>query len=155
MVLDGGYTSATLSVINRLIPHHLIEHPVSSRDRYERELNSGCRPPLRQISTRDAPAAFPMVLCVSNIFWSAAGATDDGLRIEPYPELEVTDGWYRLRAQVDLAMARAVRRGIIRVGRKIGMAGARVCISSWSWLASNYPFISFLLLALNGEKRPF
>ena len=69
-----------------------------------------------------------MVLCVSNIFWSPASVTDDGLRIEPYPELEVTDGWYRLRAQVDLAIARAVRRGILRVGRKIGMAGARVCI---------------------------
>ncbi|KAF8808104.1 hypothetical protein BYT27DRAFT_7338672 [Phlegmacium glaucopus] len=94
--------------------------------RYERELNSGRRPPLRQIATQDAPAAFPMVLCVSNIFWSPASATDDGLRIEPYPELEVTDGWYRLRAQVDLAMARAVRRGVIRVGRKIGVAGARL-----------------------------
>ena len=70
-----------------------------------------------------------MVLCVSNIFWSPAGVTDDGLRIEPYPELEVTDGWYRLRAQVDLTMVKAVRRGIIRVGRKIGVAGARVCVS--------------------------
>lgn len=71
-----------------------------------------------------------MVLCVSNIFWSPAGVTD-GLRIEPYPELEVTDGWYRLRAQVDLAMATAVRKGVIRVGRKFGVAGARVCIPSW------------------------
>ena len=71
-----------------------------------------------------------MVLCVSNILWSPASVTDDGLHIEPYPELEVTDGWYRLRAQVDLAMTKAVRKGIIRVGRKIGVAGARVCISS-------------------------
>ncbi|KDR85709.1 hypothetical protein GALMADRAFT_381677 [Galerina marginata CBS 339.88] len=94
--------------------------------RYERELNSGNRPPLRKIATQDAPAAFPLVLCVSNIFWSPAGVTDDGLPIVPHPELEVTDGWYRLRAQVDLPMARAVRRGVIRVGRKIGVAGARL-----------------------------
>ena len=73
-----------------------------------------------------------MVLCVSNIFWSPPTATDDRLRIETYPELEVTDGWYRLRAQVDLGMVKAVRRGIIRVGRKIGVAGARVCIPSSS-----------------------
>ncbi|KAF8910112.1 hypothetical protein CPB84DRAFT_1723940 [Gymnopilus junonius] len=94
--------------------------------RYERELNCGIRPTLRKIATQDAPAAFPMVLCVSNIFWSERGVTEDGLPIEPHPELEVTDGWYRLRAQVDLPMARAVRKGVLRVGRKIGFAGARL-----------------------------
>ncbi|KAF8971701.1 hypothetical protein BDZ97DRAFT_1913615 [Flammula alnicola] len=41
--------------------------------RYERELNSGLRPPLRKIANQDAPAAFPMVLCVSNVLWSPAG----------------------------------------------------------------------------------
>ena len=40
----------------------------------------------------------------------------------------MTDGWYRLRAQIDESLARAVRKGILRVGRKIGVAGARVCI---------------------------
>lgn len=67
-----------------------------------------------------------MVLCVSGILWSEGGVTDDGLKIEPYPELELTDGWYRLRAQVDLPMARAVGRNVIRVGRKLGFAGAKV-----------------------------
>ena len=67
-----------------------------------------------------------MVLCVSDILWSGGGVTDDGLKIEPYPELELTDGWYRLRAQVDLPMARAARRNAIRVGRKLGFAGAKV-----------------------------
>ena len=133
MVLGGGYTSITLSVINRPVS------PVSRRTssliklsfgRYERELNSGCRPPLRKIAAQDAPAAFPMVLCVSNIFWLPASVTDDGQHVEPYPELEVTDGWYRLRARGDLAMVKAIRKGVIRVGRKIGVAGARVCIPS-------------------------
>ncbi|KAJ7109900.1 hypothetical protein C8R44DRAFT_800881 [Mycena epipterygia] len=94
--------------------------------RYERELNGGVRPPLRCVATQDAPASCPMVLCVSSITWSEAGVTDDGLRIEPHPELEVTDGWYRLRAQVDAPLARAVRRGVVRVGRKIGVIGARL-----------------------------
>lgn len=67
-----------------------------------------------------------MVLCVSDILWSGGGVTDDGLKIEPYPELELTDGWYRLRAQVDLPMARAVSRNVISVGRKLGFAGAKV-----------------------------
>lgn len=67
-----------------------------------------------------------MVLCVSNIFWSEPGVTDDGIPIEPHPELEVTDGWYRLRAQVDESLARAARSGVLRVGRKVGVAGAKV-----------------------------
>lgn len=137
MIKDGAgrrlYVNYSIGNKSNPSPQYLVEHSVSSNSpfgRYERELNSGCRPPLRKIAAQDAPAAFPMVLCVSNIFWSPAGVTDDGLRIEPYPELEVTDGWYRLRAQVDLAMATAVRKGVIRVGRKIGVAGARVCIPS-------------------------
>ncbi|KZP25285.1 hypothetical protein FIBSPDRAFT_820691 [Athelia psychrophila] len=94
--------------------------------RYERELNSGTRPPLRRISAQDSPASLPMILCISNITWSAAGLTDDGLPIEPFPELEVTDGWYRLRARPDESLARAARRGVLKVGRKIAVAGARL-----------------------------
>lgn len=67
-----------------------------------------------------------MVLCVSNILWSPE-MTDNGIPIDAHPELEVTDGWYRLKAQIDLQMARAVRKGAIRIGRKFGVAGARVC----------------------------
>jgi hypothetical protein len=67
-----------------------------------------------------------MVLCVSGVTWPE-GATDDSPPIESHPELEVTDGWYRLRAQVDQPLARAIRRGIIQVGRKIAISGARVC----------------------------
>ncbi|KAF9567810.1 hypothetical protein CPC08DRAFT_626275 [Agrocybe pediades] len=115
--------------------------------RYERELNGGSRPPLRKIANQDAPAAFPMVLCVSNIFWSPGGVTEDGSPIEPHPELEVTDGWYRLRAQIDLPMARAVRTGVIRIGRKIGVAGAR--------LSTERKDASEILEAYNSTKLVF
>ncbi|TFK77416.1 hypothetical protein BDN72DRAFT_852512 [Pluteus cervinus] len=96
--------------------------------RYERELNSGTRPLFRLITTQDMPPSFPMVLCISRITWIDGNATEgaDKSKTLAYPELEVTDGWYKLRAQVDAALARAVRRGIIRVGRKIFVAGARL-----------------------------
>lgn len=71
-----------------------------------------------------------MVLCISNIFWSESGVTSDGLAIAACPELEVTDGWYKLRATVDPPLARAIERGAIRVGRKIAVAGAKVPLSS-------------------------
>ena len=98
---------------------------------------------MRKIANQDAPSEFPMVLCVSDILWSGGGVTDDGLKIEPYPELELTDGWYRLRAQVDLPMARAVRRGVIRVGRKLGFAGAKVGIP-WSLFPMEKLLIHFI-----------
>ncbi|KAG2756480.1 hypothetical protein P692DRAFT_20765976 [Suillus brevipes Sb2] len=94
--------------------------------RYERDLNGSTRPPLRLITTRDAPAASPMVLCVSNVTWLPAGVTDNGVPIPSHPELEVTDGWYRLRARVDKPLARAIRKGCIKIGRKIAVTGARL-----------------------------
>ncbi|RDX51158.1 hypothetical protein OH76DRAFT_1555272 [Lentinus brumalis] len=94
--------------------------------RYERELNGGSRPALRLISTEDAPAACPMVLCVSKIMWSASVVDERGVPLDPHPELEITDGWYLLRAKVDLPLARAVRRGLIRVGTKLAVSGARL-----------------------------
>lgn len=94
--------------------------PFAHQLRYERELNQAKRPALRLISTQDAPAALPMNLCISNIF-----SPEDGTG-STFPELEITDGWYRLKARIDAPMARAVERGSIRIGRKIGVAGARV-----------------------------
>ncbi|THH18249.1 hypothetical protein EW146_g2694 [Bondarzewia mesenterica] len=96
------------------------------RYRYEKELNGGQRPAFRLVTTQDSPAACPMILCVSNIFWSKGGIGDDEEPIIPHPELEVTDGWYKLRAQVDGPLARAVRKGSICVGRKIAVAGAKL-----------------------------
>ena len=58
-----------------------------------------------------------MVLCVSNIFYGSSGIPQ---------EIEVTDGWYRLRAEIDEPLSRAIERDVIRVGRKLGMSGIRV-----------------------------
>jgi hypothetical protein len=67
-----------------------------------------------------------MVLCVSDITWSNGGCDENDVPLPPHPELEVTDGWYRLRARIDAPLARAVKNGKIRIGRKIAVAGAKV-----------------------------
>ena len=76
-----------------------------------------------------------MVLCISGIQYPTQPDSDnrvsravdeDGETVEK-PVLEVTDGWYRVRAEVDDAIARAIRRGALRVGMKIGVVGAKVC----------------------------
>lgn len=97
--------------------------------RYERELNLAVRPPLRLIAARDAQPTSPMILCVSNITWPTTTATDDkGQPVELLPELEVTDGWYKLRARIDDPLAKACRRGLVRIGSKLNVSGARVRI---------------------------
>lgn len=102
---------------------NLRQHNICS---YEKELNCGARPALRLVSAQDVAAGLHMILCVSDIVWSGSGIGDDGLPLVPHPTLELTDGWYRLRAQVDEVLARAARRGVIRVGRKISVSGASV-----------------------------
>ncbi|KAH9070787.1 hypothetical protein EDB83DRAFT_2517952 [Lactarius deliciosus] len=96
--------------------------------RYEKELNGSARPALRLITTQDTSARLHMVLCVSDITWSQEGVQvgEDGLPAVPHPTLELSDGWYRLRARVDDILARAVRRDVIRVGRKIAISGASI-----------------------------
>lgn len=93
--------------------------PDDTAHRYERELQGGSRPPLRLIAVGDSPPSCPMVLCVSKIIW-----------VEDVPELEITDGWYRLRAEVDGPLVRAIRKGVVKVGRKIGVVDAKVGVHS-------------------------
>jgi hypothetical protein len=40
--------------------------------------------------------------------------------------IELTDGWYRIRATTDKALTRAAKKGKLAAGRKIAVAGARV-----------------------------
>ncbi|KAL4070686.1 BRCA2, oligonucleotide/oligosaccharide-binding, domain 1-domain-containing protein [Scleroderma citrinum] len=94
--------------------------------RYERDLNGSSRPPLRLIVTRDASVESPMVLCISDIIWPANSVDDNGQPATSHPELEVTDGWYRLRARVDGPLGRATRKGLIKIGRKIAIAGSKL-----------------------------
>ena len=100
------------------------------RRRYARELANGSRPALRLITTQDAPPSGPLVLCVSNIFWTDECVDAEGRLVPAHPELELTDGWYRLRATVDEALARAARNKVLRIGRKLACSGTRVSVLS-------------------------
>jgi breast cancer 2 susceptibility protein len=74
-----------------------------------------------------------MIVCVSRVFLTEGRRNSDGTAGDD-PELEITDGWYRLRAEVDKPLARAIRRGVIRAGRKIGVVDAKVHNSSACFL---------------------
>ncbi|KAG9095123.1 hypothetical protein FRC07_011146, partial [Ceratobasidium sp. 392] len=81
--------------------------------RYEREINRAERPAVRLIQEHDASPAQAMVLCVSDI----------QLHDNDESEIELTDGWYRIRTVSDKTLARATKKGKLAVGRKIALEG--------------------------------
>jgi breast cancer 2 susceptibility protein len=71
-----------------------------------------------------------MVLCVSDILNNgSSGSSASG-----QPQLEVTDGWYRLKMEIDAPLIRAINRGRLRIGQKIVVAGAYVSMLFYSHL---------------------
>lgn len=122
-------------VINQLLYRYVLSaealpHTLIRCGRYERELNSGSRPPLRLITTHDAPATCPMVLCVTKITWHDGPREEGGSPTDRWANVEVTDGWYRIRVAVDEPIERAISSGHIRPGRKLAVQNARVSLFS-------------------------
>lgn len=126
--------------------------------RYEREIGRAERPIVRRIQEHDSSGAVPMVLVVSAIRWVATdaavgpggkggreangsqaarggvtGSQHDGRSAGMMPFLELTDGWYRIYAEVDPCLTRAVEKGRITVGQKLAICGAKACTGS-TWL---------------------
>ncbi|BGP38565.1 hypothetical protein JCM10450v2_002514 [Rhodotorula kratochvilovae] len=95
------------------------------RYRYEREINRAERSAIKRVQERDSPASLPMVLCVSQIRWDDPPEdADNGTLV--IVGLELTDGWYRIRTNVDKTLKSACERGKIVVGSKIAVMGAKL-----------------------------
>jgi len=103
--------------------------------RYEREIGSAQRPILRRIQEHDSSAAVSMVLFVSAIkradqqepATAKVTATPPAIaNAKPY--LELSDGWYRINAEIDDCLVRAVERGRIKVGAKLALSGSKVSL---------------------------
>lgn len=92
------------------------------RYRYEREFHAKQSSAIKCIQEQLAPASRSMILCVHRIL-TYKDVEEDGASLV----LELTDGWYLIRAEIDAPMRRAVRRGALRVGQKVGIIGAKVC----------------------------
>lgn len=68
-----------------------------------------------------------MVLCVSAIINSPANQVADKIDVPDNQSLELTDGWYTIRANGDAPISRALKTGKLRLGSKIAISGAKVC----------------------------
>ena len=102
------------------------DQPSLTLRRYEREYGQAQRALIRRMREHDTSPAVPMVVSVCRIkrFTAPLEAVKDGER--SVIVLEVTDGWYRIDAQIDATLKRAVESGKIGVGRKLAVCGAKV-----------------------------
>ena len=91
--------------------------------RYEREVNLAQRPAIKRLQEQDSPASLPMVLCIASIT-RGEQKTSEGSSTSS-SSLELTDGWYRIRANVDPPLQRAIDTGKLRTGYKMAIAAAR------------------------------
>ncbi|GAA6003167.1 uncharacterized protein JCM10292_002900 [Rhodotorula paludigena] len=98
------------------------------RYRYEREVNRAERSAIKRVQEQDSPASLPLVLCVSQIRWDDAPdddtAVDGGVQV--IVGLELTDGWYRIRTNVDKTLQSACQRGKLVIGSKVAIMGAKL-----------------------------
>ena len=92
--------------------------------KYEREINRAERPHVRRILEKDENPGAPAVYVVSAI---RSMTTASGIgNVPTMSEIEISDGWYSVRARLDAKLTRAVREGRLRVGYKIFVVGAEL-----------------------------
>ncbi|KAI5474508.1 breast cancer 2 susceptibility protein [Pseudohyphozyma bogoriensis] len=114
--------------------------------RYEREVNNAQRSCIKRVQERDSSAALSMTLCVTKIRWDDIGDSEATSNAQlAIVGLELTDGWYRIRTNVDQTLKSACERGKIVVGSKLTIRGARLIISANSTiLAPWYAKLGFV-----------
>ena len=106
---------------------HLLERMMY---RYEREINQSRRPILRKVLERDSPPTVPMILLVSAVRSFGILLEEDEENEENEgvkekcknfysAEIEVSDGWYSIRAVLDEELSSHLRANRIRPGSKM------------------------------------
>nr|XP_034344818.1 breast cancer type 2 susceptibility protein [Arvicanthis niloticus] len=100
--------------------------------RYDVEIDNSSRSALKKILERDDTAAKPLVLCVSDIISPStnvsetSGGKTSGEDANKADTIELTDGWYAVKAQLDPPLLALVKSGRLTVGQKIITQGAEL-----------------------------
>ncbi|XP_066225203.1 breast cancer type 2 susceptibility protein [Saccopteryx leptura] len=100
--------------------------------RYDIEIDRSRRSALKKIMERDDTAAKTLVLCVSEILSpntslpETSSSKTSGVDTGKAATVELTDGWYAVKAQLDAPLSALVQRGRLAVGQKIITHGAEL-----------------------------
>ncbi|KAM4701523.1 breast cancer type 2 susceptibility protein [Discoglossus pictus] len=125
--------------------------------RYDVEIDKSQRSAIRKIMERDDSPAKTLVLCISKIF--SVGLPHQGNNksessdSKPVPAvIEVTDGWYSIKALLDPALTALLRRGRMFIGQKIIVHGAELTGSEDACTPLEAPESIMLKIAANSTR---
>ncbi|XP_052098756.1 breast cancer type 2 susceptibility protein homolog [Mytilus californianus] len=83
--------------------------------RYDREIDKCQRSAIMKICERDDTPCKRMVLCISDITMDVKE-----------PKISLTDGWYCIKARVDIPLSNLINKGCIHIGHKLCISGAEL-----------------------------
>ncbi|KAJ7995137.1 hypothetical protein DPEC_G00241440 [Dallia pectoralis] len=114
-----------------LIPEQVL---LQLKYRYDVEVDHSRRSALRKIMERDDTAAKTMVLCVCGVVtkglipncWSETKMPQSAEESSPVAVIWLTDGWYAIKAQLDVPLTAMLHRGRLVVGGKLLVHGAEL-----------------------------
>uniref|UniRef100_A0A671DN47 BRCA2 DNA repair associated n=1 Tax=Rhinolophus ferrumequinum TaxID=59479 RepID=A0A671DN47_RHIFE len=100
--------------------------------RYDMEIDRSRRSAIKKIMERDDTAAKALVLCVSEIIPSStnlsetSGSKTSSVETNRAAAVELTDGWYAVKAQLDPPLSALLQSGRLAVGQKVITYGAEL-----------------------------
>uniref|UniRef100_A0A4X2LXK1 Tower domain-containing protein n=1 Tax=Vombatus ursinus TaxID=29139 RepID=A0A4X2LXK1_VOMUR len=127
--------------------------------RYDIEIDKSRRSALKKIMERDETAAKTLVLCVSEIISSGTNTSitansknSNGDTKKESAIIEVTDGWYAIKALLDTPLLALLHRGKLTVGQKIITHGAELIGSQEACTPLEAPASLMLKLSANSTR---
>lgn len=100
--------------------------------RYDVEIDRSKRSAIKKIMERDDIAAKTLVLCVSEIISLSTDISEpsssktSSVDTTKVAVVQLTDGWYAIKAQVDPPLSALLKNGRLTVGQKIVIHGAEL-----------------------------
>ncbi|NXI99931.1 BRCA2 protein, partial [Psophia crepitans] len=124
--------------------------------RYDLEVDKSKRSAIKKITERDDAAGKTLVLCISKIISlnAVVSPTSSNKNVESKAAaiIEVTDGWYGIRALLDPPLKAFLRRRQLTVGQKIIVHGAELVGSHNGCMPLEAPDSLMLKISANSTR---
>ncbi|KAI5129672.1 Breast Cancer Type 2 Susceptibility Protein [Manis pentadactyla] len=126
--------------------------------RYDLEIDRCRRSAIKKIMERDDTAAKTLVLCISGIISPSTDTSEtsnsktSSVDTKKVGAIELTDGWYAIKAQLDPPLLALLKNGRLTVGQKIIIQGAELVGSPEACTPLEAPESLMLKISANSTR---
>ncbi|KAK2488742.1 hypothetical protein MC885_006366 [Smutsia gigantea] len=126
--------------------------------RYDLEIDRCKRSAIKKITERDDTAAKTLVLCISGIISTSTDTSEtsnsktSSVDTKKAGAIELTDGWYAIKAQLDPPLLALLKNGRLTVGQKIIIHGAELVGSADACTPLEAPESLMLKISANSTR---